>query len=192
MRVTADYLEATNASSVPFRWNLVSQCLGKREYLVCSKFWENSSDCKICKICKVHLLTLAYFAYSDRRSLCRSRMMFGVILREPRNMKNRPRRIFRLRITKPWPMIRSISFSPPHSEKVAGILNQGYQISFLLSLLLHTTWVFDVLLHSNFYRCSSLRSSQSHGGVLVVGSFFMRFFSVVQTDLVWSGCAAVG
>ena len=34
MRVTADNLEATNASAVPLGWNLVSKCLGKREHLV--------------------------------------------------------------------------------------------------------------------------------------------------------------
>ena len=61
--------------------------------------------------------TLAYFAYSDRRSLWRSRMMLGVILSEPRNMKKRPSRMFRLRITKPWPILQSSGLLSPQSEK---------------------------------------------------------------------------
>ena len=66
---------------------------------------------------KKRLPTLAYFAYSDRRSLWRSRMMLGVILSEPRNMKKRPSRMFRLRITKPWPILISIGLLSPQSEK---------------------------------------------------------------------------
>ena len=44
--------------------------------------------------------TRANLAYSERRSLCRSREMAGVILRVPRNVKKMPSRMLRLRITR--------------------------------------------------------------------------------------------
>ena len=40
--------------------------------------------------------TFAYLAYSVRRSLWRSRLIFGVILRTPRNIKNDPSNIDKL------------------------------------------------------------------------------------------------
>ena len=108
--ITTNYLEATNTSPIPLWGNFVSKRLGKWKYLKTRRNWSIDQKTK-------RQPTLAYFAYSDRRSLWRSRMMLGVILSEPRNMKKRPSRMFRLRITKPWPISQSIGLLSPQSEK---------------------------------------------------------------------------
>ena len=100
LEITTNYLEATNTSPIPLWGNFVSKRLGKWKYLKHEGNWSIDQKTK-------RQPTLAYFAYSDRRSLWRSRMMLGVILSEPRNMKKRPSRMFRLRITKPWPILQS-------------------------------------------------------------------------------------
>ena len=89
--------------------------------------------------------TLANLAYSERRSLCRSLEMLGVILRVPRNVKKMPSRMLRLRMT------RAAMMRPGHSvisadnilkvdsvlvthNKLTGEL-KGIQITFMMPLL---------------------------------------------------------
>ena len=89
--------------------------------------------------------TLANLAYSERRSLCRSLEILGVILRVPRNVKKMPSRMLRLRMT------RAAIVRPGHRDisannilkvdsvlvthnKLTGEL-KGIQITFMMPLL---------------------------------------------------------